>query len=98
MPPLLARPACCLFSGALLTLMSFVIQARAETPLHQRIDRSISAGKPQFEPRAAAPASDAEFLRRIYLDLTGTIPAVAETRAFLGDATRDKRQRLIERL
>src|SRR5262249_17793001 len=42
--------------------------------------------------------SDAEFLRRIFLDLTGTIPSAVEARTFLSDPTADKRQKLIDRL
>ena len=43
-------------------------------------------------------ASDAEFLRRASLDLIGMPPTSDEARAFLGDASRDKRTRLIDRL
>jgi hypothetical protein len=70
----------------------------AESPLSQRIDQAIAAAKPDFASLAARPASDAEFLRRIYLDLTGTIPTAAETRAFLKDPSPGKRQTLIDRL
>jgi hypothetical protein len=50
----------------------------------------------QVEP--AAQADDAEYLRRLYLDLAGRIPSVSETRAFLSDPAVDKRQRLTDRL
>ena len=70
----------------------------AEAPLHQRIDRAIAAAKPDFASHAAAPASDSEFLRRIYLDLTGAIPTADEVRAFLKDPSPEKRQTLIDRL
>ncbi len=46
----------------------------------------------------AAPASDAEFLRRLSLDLTGAIPAADEVRRFLEDRSADKRAALIDRL
>lgn len=42
--------------------------------------------------------SDAVFLRRIHLDLTGALPSLEETRTFLADADPNKRQRLVERL
>jgi hypothetical protein len=67
-------------------------------PLHERIDRAVAAGEENFAKRAAGPASDAEFLRRITLDLTGTIPTAADTRAFLKDTSPDKRTRLIDQL
>jgi len=43
-------------------------------------------------------SGDEEFLRRVYLDLTGTIPASAEVLAFTADATADKRTRKIDEL
>lgn len=42
--------------------------------------------------------SDAEFLRRVYLDLTGRIATANEARKFLDDATSDKRLRLVDQL
>ena len=42
--------------------------------------------------------TDAEFLRRVSLDLTGTLPTAAEVEAFLGDARPDKRDRKIDEL
>ena len=46
----------------------------------------------------APPASDAEFARRIYLDLTGMVPSSAELAAFVADASADKRTKLIDKL
>lgn len=46
----------------------------------------------------AAPADDATFLRRITLDLTGTIPSSVDVRAFLADKRLDKRLRVVEAL
>lgn len=46
-----------------------------------------------------APTSDdAEFLRRVTMDLTGTIPTYDETVAFLQDTAPDKRATLVDRL
>src|SRR5437588_12079734 len=72
--------------------------AKAQAPLHQRIDDLIAAGQPGLERHAAPVAADPEFLRRIYLDLTGTIPTAAEARAFLNDPAPGKRQQWIDRL
>jgi hypothetical protein len=48
---------------------------------------------------APAPAvSDAAYLRRASLDLTGVIPRVAEVREFSTDASADKRAQLVDRL
>lgn len=44
------------------------------------------------------PADDATFLRRLYLDLTGTLPEPAAVRAFLADRDPRKRDAVIDRL
>lgn len=64
-------------------------------PLHERIDQIVAARVPQ---PVAGRASDAEFLRRVYLDLVGRIPSSAEAREFLGDPAPDKRRALVDRL
>ena len=46
----------------------------------------------------AKPASDAELLRRMCLDLHGVIPEEERVRAFLGDKSRAKRQVLVRAL
>jgi hypothetical protein len=46
----------------------------------------------------ASPASDAEFLRRIYLDLTGRLPTVDQAQAFLNSSDGGKRTALIDQL
>ena len=46
----------------------------------------------------AEVASDSEFLRRVYLDLTGRIPQPADAAAFLNDSAPDKRSKLIAQL
>jgi len=62
--------------------------------LHEEIDRlvAVSAGGP-----LAARCSDAEFCRRVSLDLSGTIPSPADVRAFLDDPDPRKRVKLIDR-
>ena len=42
--------------------------------------------------------SDAEFLRRISLDMTGTLPSPDKVRRFLADRSPDKRSKLIDQL
>ena len=64
-------------------------------PLHQQIDQLISVG---FEGEPAAQSSDAEFFRRISVDLAGRIPGADEVRVFLTDESPDKREKVIDRL
>jgi len=71
--------------------------ARAEPPLHERIDALIAAGHPDYDRVAAPPASDAEFLRRVTLDLNGSIPSAHDARTFLADGSPDRREQLIDR-
>jgi hypothetical protein len=70
--------------------------ASAAEPLHKRIDALIAVGA-RGQP-ASARADDAEFLRRVYLDLAGRIPSVAEARAFLQDKSATRRAQLIDKL
>ena len=62
------------------------------------IDREISATWKKKELKAAAPATEAAFLRRAYLDLVGMVPTYAEARAFLDDEDKDKRAKLVDQL
>jgi len=67
--------------------------------LSQVIDRHLEVAFPLHHvDRAADPADDFEFVRRVRLDLTGIIPTVAEVRDFAADRSPDKHERLIERL
>jgi hypothetical protein len=66
--------------------------------LAAKIDQRLAAGWEKAEVKPAPRADDAEFLRRVYLDLAGRIPSVAEARAFLKDTAPDKRQKLVDKL
>jgi len=83
-----------LTAAIILTSANFASAAE----LHAHIDKHIADGHPDFAKQAAPLASDEEFARRIYLDLTGTIPTVAELTAFLADTDKDKRAKLIDKL
>ncbi|MDF1743301.1 MAG: DUF1553 domain-containing protein [Gimesia sp.] len=88
----------CLVSCLAILLAGSVSAHSAEIPLHQQIDSLIGVGKTQFEKTASAPVDDATFLRRVTLDLTGTIPTSDEVRVFLADESTEKRTQLIDRL
>lgn len=48
--------------------------------------------------RWTVPASDEEFLRRVYVDLTGQIPTAVQVKTFLADPSTSKRDKLIDDL
>ena len=58
------------------------------------LDRKLSEAKVSPAPQA----TDDEFVRRAYLDLTGVIPTLAQAKAFLDDQSPGKRTRLIDEL
>ena len=64
----------------------------------QKIDRLFEKAWQAESVTPAAMASDAEFLRRLYLDLAGRIPAVSEQRAFMADSAPDKRVQVVDHL
>jgi hypothetical protein len=62
------------------------------------IDRHLAADWAARGVKPAAVADDAEFVRRVYLDLIGRAPKAAETRAFIDDTHPEKRKILVDRL
>jgi hypothetical protein len=72
----------------------------AGPPLHPRIDSLIENSRHDFSKIAAPICSDAEFFRRVSLDLIGTVPSAAESRDFLADKTPSaaKRAALVDQL
>lgn len=62
------------------------------------IDQAVKEQLTRLNIPPAPRCDDATFLRRVTLDLTGRLPTVAETEAFLADASPDRRDGLIDRL
>jgi hypothetical protein len=62
------------------------------------VDQLIWDKLSKLNIQPGVPADDATFLRRVFLDVTGTLPTASEAREFLHDASADKRDRLIDRL
>jgi hypothetical protein len=90
-----------------LIAFSFVAGVRAQdepsrdqlrTAMIRRIDELVAARIKAAGYEPAARSGDEEFVRRVYLDLTGVIPRVAEVRAFAADTAPDKRAKLIDKL
>lgn len=63
-----------------------------------RIDELVFAKLKEVGIEPANPCSDPVFLRRVYLDVIGTLPTVEEAKAFLADKSPDKRKKLIDAL
>lgn len=82
----------------------------ADRPLNRvfESDQNVSARGPidravfgKLRQEGIAPArlcSDAVFLRRVYVDVIGTLPTLEEARGFLADTNPNKRRDLIDQL
>ncbi|MFO0823869.1 MAG: DUF1549 domain-containing protein [Gemmataceae bacterium] len=71
-----------------------------QRPVNNYIDELVDAKLKKVKVQASPIAGDADFIRRVYLDLTGLPPTAEETRAFLDDKrdTKVKRDELIDKL
>ena len=67
-----------------------------ELPRANFIDDEVFAKLRKFNILPSPPSGDAEFLRRVCLDLTGRIPPAERVREFLADPDPQKREKLIE--
>ena len=63
-----------------------------------RVDQLVEANWSRHNIKLSLPISDQAFMRRVYLDVTGTIPTGEEALRFLDSRKRDKRPVLIDRL
>jgi hypothetical protein len=66
--------------------------------LTQLIDTHIDKKLAAEKVPPSGICSDDEFLRRVYLDITGVIPTADKAKAFLDDPATDKRAKLIDEL
>jgi hypothetical protein len=62
------------------------------------IDTLVSRRLKKLNIAPSEPADDATYLRRVYLDVIGTLPTSAEARRFLADQRSDRRARLVDEL
>jgi hypothetical protein len=71
--------------------------AEALTP-QNKIDELVFARLQDLKITPARLCSDPVFVRRVYLDVTGTLPTAAEAQQFILDRSPDKRRVLIDQL
>lgn len=64
----------------------------------KEIDRLIVKNYEKHSIQPLARTTDEQFIRRVYLDITGTIPTLAQVRKFLNNAEANKRSALIDEL
>ena len=62
------------------------------------VDTAVFGKLKQLGIPASEVCDDATFLRRVSLDIAGTLPTSEEVQAYLADTAADKRDRLIDRL
>jgi hypothetical protein len=66
--------------------------------LAQVIDREVQKRLQSDNVKASPKSDDAEFLRRVYLDLIGVIPPADKVKEFLDSKDANKRQKVIDEL
>ncbi len=67
-------------------------------PPRNLIDDAVFGKLRKLGIPASDRCDDATFLRRVYIDITGTLPTASEVTTFLEDTTPSKRDRLIDQL
>ena len=87
---------CRILATACVALTQFLLTVHAADSLPEQIDRLVEAKA--GDATITAPAEDAEFLRRVSLDLAGRIPTVDEATSFLDDKADERREKLIDAL
>ena len=70
----------------------------AKSPRINVIDELVLKKLELLRLPPSGPCTDAEFVRRAYLDTCGILPPASEAEKFLADADRKKREKLIDRL
>jgi hypothetical protein len=96
-------PRCCMLWIALCCALPAVTVAAAEMlppdkPIHEVVDHYVRLGLQEAGVMAAPQADEANFVRRVTLDLVGRIPTVFEVKAYLESTDPNKRVQLVDRL
>jgi hypothetical protein len=69
--------------------------AKHNLPQFNLVDKHIDAKLAKLNVAPSVLCSDEDFVRRAYLDLTGTLPTPEAARQFIADASADKRAKLV---
>lgn len=76
-------------------VLLLAVGVAAAQEISAKIDAAVAA---KAGGALAERCSDADFVRRVYLDLAGRIPSAEETRSFLKNSEAQKRVKLVEQL
>jgi hypothetical protein len=76
--------------------LPYAAAPHGEVPNWNFIDEKLAAKWSELGLAPSPLCTDEAFLRRLYLDVLGILPAPAEVRAFLADEREDKRRRAID--
>jgi len=72
--------------------------AKNTQPQLNLIDQLVDAKLAKLNIAPSGLCDDSDFLRRVFLDIVGTLPTADEARKFLADTAKDKRAKLVESL
>lgn len=89
--------ACAWMGGFSIALPAAELLA-PDRQIEEVVDHYIDAGLAAAGVTPAPPADDANFIRRVTLDLAGRIPLASEVQSFLQSTEPDKNARLVDRL
>jgi hypothetical protein len=87
-----------LFAVSNVMVLGKTAEFTAVAPQDNLIDKHVTAKLNDLRITPSELCGDAEFLRRVYIDLLGIQPTPTEVKAFLADAAPDKRAKVVETL
>ena len=73
-------------------------KASSDQAVIDYINKYIRQGWEDAELKPSVPATEGEWIRRLFLDLLGRIPSVEEVDSFISDKEPDKRAKLVDKL
>jgi hypothetical protein len=91
------------YQGAVDTFRSMVPQPHdgsefPSRPVHNFIDELVDARLRKLNIHPSGLCNDADYLRRVYLDIIGTLPTADEARRFLASNDPQRRAKLVDEL